>query len=193
MDGPESRRVESSLSPAPWSEAGDDPALRAAMAEAALFVRRYLFGLCGDWHRAEDLAQEAMLKAWTRRESFSGRSDVRTWLFAIVRNHWLDHLRQKQQRSAIAMETVTDDIPASGGRDEPSRAAAGEELRQAVARAMEQLPPEQREALALRESDGLSFAQIADVTQAPVATVKSRVRYALLKLAEQLRDFGDAP
>ena len=88
------------------------------------------------------------------------------------------------------MEPVTDETFVSDGRDEPSRVAAGAELRQAVARAMSQLPPEQREALALRESDGLSFAQIADVTQTPVATVKSRVRYALLKLAEQLREWN---
>jgi len=177
--------------PAPAHEAGGEGALRAALAESALYARRYLFGLCGDWHLAEDLAQEALLKAWARRASFTGRSDVRTWVFAIVRNHWLDSVRQK--KSAAVMEFATDETMADDGRGEPSREAASNELRQAVARAMSQLPPEQREALALRESDALSFAQIAELTQTPVATVKSRVRYALLKLAESLRDFGDGP
>lgn len=201
MDCPERGGVESSVSPvAPAVGAGGEGALRAAMAEAAGFVRRYLFGLCGDWHRADDLAQEAMLKAWARRESFVGHSDARTWLFAIARNHWLDALRRK--KAAAVMETMPDmtaDTMAGDGRDEPSRVAAAGELRLAVERALSQLPPEQREALALRESDGLSFAQIAEVTQTPLATVKSRVRYGLLKLAELLRDFrdfresGDAP
>jgi len=180
--------VASSAPPAPTVGRGDDPALRAAIETSAVFIRRYLFGLCGDWHQAEDLAQEAMLKAWSRRESFGGKSDARTWLFSIARNHWLDRLRQKK---AAAMETVIHDTLAGDGRDEPSRAAADAELRRAVERAMSQLPPEQRDALAMRESDGLSFAQIAEVTQTPVTTVKSRVRYGLLKLAELLREYRD--
>ena len=59
-----------------------------------------------------------------------------------------------------------------------------------MALAMTSLPPEQREALAMRESDGLTFIEIARLLDLPVATVKSRVRYALTKLANELRAFA---
>lgn len=61
------------------------------------------------------------------------------------------------------------------------------ELAGAVRLAMDKLPADQREALALRESEGLSFKDVAEILDIPVATAKSRVRYALLKLADELR------
>ena len=65
------------------------------------------------------------------------------------------------------------------------------ELASAVKRALARLPDEQREALALRESEGLTFDQIGQLLGVPTATVKSRVRYALLKLADDLRPYQD--
>lgn len=176
--------------------ARDEAALRAGIEAVAAPARRYLFGMCGCWDQAEDLAQEAMLKAWARRESFDGKSDVRTWLFAIVRNHWLDCLRHKMTRSAQREQTQ----PMQEGegqyvpvdhRPSPPHQAMQDELSRAVARAMQTLPDEQREALALRESDGLSFAQIAQMLGVPPPTVKSRVRYALLKLASELEEYRE--
>ena len=72
----------------------------------------------------------------------------------------------------------------------PPAAAQQTELRQAVWAAMLRLPAEQAEALALRESRGLTFPEIADVLGVPVPTAKSRVRYALRKLADELKAFG---
>lgn len=158
--------------------------LRAAIAEAAIPVRRFLFGMCCDWERAEDLAQEALLRAWGRRATFDGRADVRTWIFAIARNRWLDGLRR--DRSAPRMETMNEAtyIPHRG--EAPEAGLHREEQARAVRAALGELPAEQREALALRESEGLSFAQIATMLDIPVPTAKSRVRYALLKLADRL-------
>jgi RNA polymerase sigma factor (sigma-70 family) len=66
-----------------------------------------------------------------------------------------------------------------------------QELASVLAAAMHALPDPQREALALRESDGLTFGQIASVLDLPVTTVKSRVRYALAKLADELRSYRE--
>ncbi len=165
--------------------------LRAAICEAAGPARRYVLGLCGSWELAADVVQEAMLKAWAKQDSFDGRANARTWLFAIVRNQYLDALRRKQARKDTQPMIDASDIPDSR-TPSPLRAAAGAELASAVELAMGNLPPEQREALALRESQGLSFAQIAQMLGLPLPTVKSRVRYALLKLAAELHGYrGD--
>jgi RNA polymerase sigma-70 factor, ECF subfamily len=158
--------------------------LRAAVADAGPAVRRFLFGMCGDWDQAEDLAQEALLKAWDRRESFDGRSGARTWIFAIARNQWLDRLRRRAVRPATEPMNDATYIPAKASP--PDGDLRRGEVVRAVRAALGELPADQREALALRESEGLSFAQIAEVLGVPLPTAKSRVRYALLKLAERL-------
>jgi RNA polymerase sigma-70 factor (ECF subfamily) len=161
--------------------------MRAALSEAGPAVRRYLYGMCGRWHEAEDLAQETLLKAWRKRDGFDGRADVKTWVFRIARNHWLDRLRRRRVRpleQSMIAELHTASV-ASG----PLQSAARGELAAAIEQAMGKLPDEQREALALRESEGLTFVQIAVLTNVPAATVKSRVRYALLKLADELKAY----
>ena len=161
--------------------------MRAALGESASAVRRFLFGMCGDWHEAEDLAQEALLKAWRKRESFDGRANVKTWIFTIARNHWLDCLRKK--RSRPRHEGMIEDMQIRSNAPQPDTLAARGEAAAAVRAAVGRLPTEQREALALRESEGLTFRQIAETLDVPAATVKSRVRYALLKLADELKPY----
>lgn len=161
--------------------------LRSELALEAAGVRRFLFGMCGDWDQADDLAQGALLKAWSSRDRFDGRSSLRTWLFTIARNHWLDYLRRKKAMRLTQQEMT--DHPATGGS--PPAAMMRQELRRAVDSAMLKLPPEQREALALRESQSLTFEQIGVMLGVPAATVKSRVRYALQRLAEELEPFRD--
>ena len=164
-------------------------AVRAAVTESAPAVRRYFFGMCGDWHRADDLAQGALLKAWHKRDSFDGRASATTWIFAIARNHWRDSLRRRKVRSREGPmdEGLTDAVVAA--TPTPAAGAARGELARAVAVAVGRLPAEQREALSLRESEGLTFRQIGEMLGIPTATVKSRVRYALTKLAEHLEPF----
>jgi len=163
----------------------DEASLRAGFGAAAGALRRYLFCMCGDWHEAQDLAQTALLKAWRKRHGFDGKAELRTWIFAIARNHWRDRLRTRRTRPR--MERMSAEFATAGPG--PVTAAARGELARAITVALETLPADQREALALRESQGLRFRQIAELLGVPVATVKSRVRYALLKLAKQLEPF----
>ena len=167
---------------------GAEQRLRCALSEALSAVRRYVFVLCGGWHEAEDIAAEALLRAWRGREKFDGRADARTWIFTIARNHWLDCLRRKRRGPRVQPMIEPPDIAAPC--PSPPAAAAAAELGDAVRLALAALPPEQAEAVALRESRGLTFAQTAALLGIPVATAKSRVRYGLLKLAGELRAFG---
>ena len=169
------------------SHASERGIVCAALDESGASVRRYLFGMCGDWHEAEDIAQEALLKAWDKRASFDGKANAKTWIFTIARNHWLDRLRQKRRRPRE--ETLNEQYQATISAS-PPLSAHRSELASAVAGALDRLPDEQREALSLRESEGLTFARIGEVLEIPVATAKSRVRYALLKLADELKPFG---
>jgi len=172
----------------PPGVAADAERFRADLVETAPAVRRFLFGLCGDWDRSADLSQQALLAAWRKRDSFDGRAAVRTWVFAIARNHWLTDLRQQARRPRE--EAVNESIHLDSAAGPASSASRGE-LAEAVARALARLPGDQREALALRDSAGLTFAEAAAVLGVPVATAKSRVRYALAKLALELESFRE--
>lgn len=181
MNLPQGSSAENDVRRADQSETVD---MRAAIAGAAGPVRRFLFTMCGRWDQAEDLAQDALLKAWRNRDSFRGQSGATTWIFAIARNHWLDSLRRKKRQAKS--EPMDEQLVISDPSSQPHATAARRELAEVLRRAMDTLPPDQREALALRESEGLRFPEIAELLAVPVATAKSRVRYALLKLADEL-------
>ena len=166
----------------------DADEMRAAVSDTGGAVRRFLFGMCGDWHVAEDLAQESLLKAWRSRAGFDGRANVRTWVFAIARNAWLDYLRRRRVRGVE--ETMDQATATASTAPSPVASASGREFAAQMELALTTLPAEQRESLAMRESDGLTFSEIARLLELPVATVKSRVRYALTKLAKELRAFA---
>lgn len=161
--------------------------MRAELARIAPTLRRYLFGLCGEWSLAEDVTQDTMLRAWQKRDRFAGRSSVKTWVFTIARHCWLDRLRRRQNMHRE--EPMPDESSAIADTPPPPILAARAELGRAIQSALADLPAEQRDALALRESEGMTFAEIAELLDLPVATVKSRVRYALLKLAKELKSF----
>ena len=167
----------------------DDATLRAALCDCADGVRQYLFGMCGDADLAGDLSQEAILRAWRGRSGFSGRSAAKTWLFSIARNVWLDYLRRKKTVGVVEGMEQLNQLPSR--TPSPLADAWRGELATCLEHALAKLPPDQREALALRQSKGLKFHEVADLLGVQVATVKSRVRYALLKLADELESYRD--
>jgi len=134
---------------------------------------------------AEDVVQDACVRAM-RYFTTLRDGDGRAWLFAIVRNAWYSRL----SRSAVLMESTQ----LNDARDEPPDEALGPEgllLQQhAVARvrdALEQLPPDFREVIVLRELEGLSYKEIAAVVQVPIGTVMSRLARARERLLNVLR------
>lgn len=122
---------------------------------------------------AQDVVQDACLRAM-RYFATLRESDARAWLFTIVRNTWYSRL----SRAA----TVAESIPLDDARHERPDESLGPEAlllqQQAVSRvrvALEQLPPDFREVIVLRELEGLSYKEIASVVQVPIGTVMSRL------------------
>ena len=131
---------------------------------------------------AEDVVQEAYLRALQFFDGFRG-GDGRTWLLAIVRNTSYTWLRRNRAHQPVAVF----DEETHGGGDEalnPERLLMQKEGREMLRQAVEELPPEFREMIVLRELEGLSYKEIAAVVDVPMGTVMSRLGRA----RERLRD-----
>lgn len=155
------------------------------------FVRRQI----GEDTAAEELTQEAFLRAIARADQFRGESRFSTWLFQIARNLAYDHLRRMRFRRHESLDEPMSAVAGAPPRLERLSArddgALSELLRKELGQRLEAaiacLPDDQREVFLLRQIEGLAFTEIAAVVHASENTVKSRMRYALLKLREQLQ------
>lgn len=132
--------------------------------------------------QAQDVAQEAMLRALRYFHAFRGE-EARPWLLRIVRNTWND-LRARKGANDQPLDVVED--RAADGPD-PEESALASDRRRHVAAALAALPAESREILVLREIEDLSYKHIASVLDLPVGTVMSRLARAREKLAVELR------
>lgn len=152
-------------------------------------IQRLCARMTGDLHRAEDLAQEAFTRVFSRRRDFEPSSRFSTWLWRIALNLCHDELRRRQRRPEWSLDAAGDS-EAPGGADSvpdaaPSPAELTERLEQAelVRRALLRLPETHRTVVVLRHYEGLKFAEIAEVLGIPEGTVKSRLFDALERLA----------
>ena len=144
------------------------------------FLRAFARSLCGHHEGADDLAQEALVKAWQSRSSFTAGTNLKAWLFTILRNQYYSD-RRKAWRQAPWDEEAAQRIP---GASENQGWAA--ELSD-TARALRSLSDEQREALVLVGAGGFSYEEAAVICNCAVGTVKSRVaraRKALIAILE---------
>jgi RNA polymerase sigma-70 factor, ECF subfamily len=131
-------------------------------------------------HDAEDVVQEAYLRAYRFFEGFHG-GDSRAWLLAIVRNTC--HTWMQQNRRLVLEENLAE---AEAMEPSPEALLIENVDRESLRRAIEELPAEFREAIVLREMEGLSYKEIASVTGVPVGTVMSRLARARVRLARAL-------
>lgn len=130
---------------------------------------------------AEDLAQDVFLAAWRGLERFRGDSAFSTWLFSLTRNACVDRARRVATRPRPATENEQEEAASPSHRDEDRRTAR--EILEIAAR----LSPPLREALLLRDVQGLSYGEIAALQDAPIGTVRSRISSARGAVAEELR------
>jgi RNA polymerase sigma-70 factor (ECF subfamily) len=151
-------------------------------------VSRYL----SDSGDVEDVTQEAFIKAYRALERFRGDSAFYTWLYRIAANAAKNHLVAKglRPRSDASIEDAEafDEFGLNSDSGSPEAIAMGDELVGVVDAAMRALPEELRAALTLRELEGLSYDDIAEVLGCPVGTVRSRIFRAREAIDERVRE-----
>jgi RNA polymerase sigma-70 factor (ECF subfamily) len=147
-----------------------------------------LVRMLGDRSEAEDVAQEVILRAWRGIGGFRGSSSFFTWLYRIAINEANRSLQKSARRPlTVPVETGALQLPADA-RDEPSRRAEQQELRTALASALASLPPDYRAAIVLRDIEGLSTREAADIAGVGQAAFKSRLHQARLRVRAAVGD-----
>jgi RNA polymerase sigma-70 factor (ECF subfamily) len=157
---------------------------RAAFGELVRHHRRgvinIVYRMSGDIHFAEDMAQEAFLRAWQKLASYQPRAPFRNWVYRIATNAALDVLRKEKDFINI------DDVHLAGPRASPEDKFVRDELGDRIKLAIFSLPAASRAVLILREYEALSYREIAETLDIPMGTVMSRLHFARNKLRQLL-------
>jgi RNA polymerase sigma-70 factor, ECF subfamily len=156
-------------------------------------------GMVHDHDEARDICQEAFLRVHGNIATFEGEAQFFTWLYRIVMNLCIDHLRKRRGErvefdDAVANGETPDDTGVAPKRlgFDPARALADKELRGRIRAALARLTPAHRAVLIMRELDGLSYDEMAKVIGCSIGTVMSRLFHARKKMQRMLLDLRDA-
>jgi RNA polymerase sigma-70 factor, ECF subfamily len=157
----------------------------------------FLYRSLGNRERAEDAYQEVFLKVVRSAPSYQPSARFAAWLYTIARHVVIDMARRDKYRET---ESLDQEVFEDGGvarvemtpsdDPDPEEEVTGMELATTLEQAISALPDEQKEVFLLRERAGLSFKEIADLTKAPLNTVKTRMHYALNRLRKTLTEQG---
>jgi len=142
-------------------------------------LRAFAVSLCGNAEKADDLVQDTLMKAWASLDTFEAGTNMRAWLFTILRNVYYSDFRKKRREVEDAdgkmAETMATHPEQTGHLDMMDFKTA-----------LDQLAPDQREALVLVGASGFSYEEAAEICGCAVGTVKSRVNRARIRLSEIL-------
>jgi len=157
-------------------------------------VYNLAYRIMGDPASASDATQEAFISAFQNIKSFRGKypSSFKSWLMRIVSNACYDELRRRKRQPATSIEDFEIDEEANPAlvseTEGPEEYAEREEMARAIESGIQTLPPDQRITLVLADVQGFSYDEIAEATDAPLGTVKSRLARARAKLRDYLRE-----
>ncbi|SBW09430.1 RNA polymerase sigma factor [uncultured Alphaproteobacteria bacterium] len=148
-------------------------------------LRAFAMSLSGRSDRADDLVQETIMKAWSKQDSFQMGTNMKAWLFTILRNEFYSQIRKRVHEVRDQDGVYTQKLATH-----PAQLGALD-LRD-FQRALEKLPDDQREAIILVGASGFSYEEAAEICGCAVGTIKSRVSRARAKLLEILEISGEA-
>ena len=147
-------------------------------------LRAFAFSLTGQADRADDLVQETLTKAWGHQKSFQPGTNLKAWLYTILRNEFYSQMRKKKREVQDVDGVYASRLAVHPSQ--PGHADLGD-----MSAAMSQLPEDQREALVLVAAFGFSYEEAAEICSVAVGTIKSRVNRARTRLAEILNVEGE--
>ena len=148
-------------------------------------LRAFAVSLAGRHDRADDLVQDTVLKAWAKQDSFALGTNIKAWLFTILRNEFYSQMRKRgrevQDSEGVFTERMSVHPSQYGAMDLNDFKAA-----------LDKLPDDQREAIILIGASGFSYEEAAEICKCAVGTMKSRVSRARTKLQEILQVAGES-
>ena len=169
---------------------GDKQAFDMLVVKYQSRVMSIVSRLVRDHHEAQDIVQEAFIKAYRALPRFRGDSAFYTWLYRIAVNTAKNHLVSKGRRPAIEgvelEEAEVVGIPSLQDDESPERQLLRDELEQVIYGAINKLPDDLKTAITLREFEGLSYEDISKVMDCPVGTVRSRIFRAREAIDKQI-------
>lgn len=159
---------------------------RRRVEQSREMLYRLAYAWCHDAALADDLAQEALLRALAREAQLRDPERLKSWLCAILANCFRDHHRRRREH--LSMDELEQSATDQSATPEESAAAA--ELAQRVRAEVARLPLGQRQALTLVDLEGFSYAEVGDILEVPIGTVMSRLCRARQALREPLVGFA---
>lgn len=170
------------------SLAGDASAFDLLVLRWDRKIQGAIYRLMGSEEEARDLCQEAFLKAYRGLRGFKGEARFSSWLYQIALNLCRDRMRRRRGRVMVSLDALEPDAQGQVLRDETSTQDLVEarDLQDRVRAAVMALPDDQREVIVLKEYEGLTFQEIAEVLGLPVSTVKTRLYRGLDRMRERL-------
>jgi RNA polymerase sigma-70 factor (ECF subfamily) len=178
---------------------GDREAYRVLVERHSAYVYRVAYRMTGNPHDAEEVVQEAFLRAYQKLQQFAGNANFATWVYRIAANYAIDRLRQKKAEEARReVPSRTSDQaeidPLSQLRDpapSPERLAGNLQLAKRMKEALHALTPAERTAIVMRHWDGCGISEIAEVLNSNNSATKNTVFRAVQKLRQALEPFTE--
>ncbi len=173
------------------AQEGDLAAFETLVAAHKDYVFNIAYSMTGNYHDANDMAQEAFIKAFRAIKKFNVKSNFSTWMYRITMNACLDELRRQKRKAAnnVSIDAEDDEhsrMDLASSLPTPEQAYEKSEVRRAVTAAIQKLPDKHKRMIILRDINGFSYDQIARLEQCSVGTVKSRISRARQHLKEIL-------
>lgn len=169
------------------SQKGSGEAFRVLVDRYKDRILNIIFRIVGDRNECEDVAQEVFVKAYTRIDGFGFKSSFYTWLYRIAVNTAVDYAKKRRSRRALSLEELPVELGAR--KNSPLDEVLHEELSGEIGKAFQNLAPKYRVVVVLREVEGCSYEEIAEILKCSKGTVESRLFRARAKLKERLKGF----
>lgn len=167
---------------------GDPKALKEIFNLYHQKVYRIAYGVVREREDALDIVQEVFIKLYRSIRNFKGKSHFYTYLYRMTLNQAIDYTRKMKKSPFIRTDWEKEAEPVDGDSQRPDSKASQKQFEERVQKAMEKLSEDQRAVLILRDIEGLSYQEIAEVIKCSLGTVMSRIHYGRRKLRELLKD-----